>query len=112
MLVIACLVVREQTEKWLRGLALEVRGLRNQDKRLSENRTNIDKIAYQLREVTLRADRQQYELEEVSDRFEQSLRELHLAIREEEMPARVLRRKDTSDQEQAAKTDETSPDQV
>lgn len=111
LLVIGCLVVREQTEKWIRGLALEVRALRNRDKRLSENRTDVDKIAYQLREVSLRADRREYELEEVSDRFEKSLRVLHLAIREEEMPAWKARRKDASDQEQA-ETDEPSPDPV
>ena len=100
VLVIACLVVREQTEKWLRSLALEVRALRTRDKRLSESRADIDKIGNQLREVSLRVDRRQYQLDEVADRFEQGLQELHLALRDQEMPSGVARPKPATDDEQ------------
>ncbi len=109
-LIIACLVVREQTEKWLRLLAMEVRSLRNRDKRLSENRADIEKIAHQIREVSVRADRRSFELADMSERLENALKELHLAIRGYALRPGTVRREQEAAQDLPAEDQATETD--
>jgi len=109
-LIIACLVVREQTEKWLRLLAMEVRSLRNRDKRLSENRADIEKIAHQIREVSVRADRRSFELADMSERLENALKELHLSIRGYALRPGTVRREQEAAQDLPAEDQATETD--
>ena len=109
-LIIAGLVVREQTEKWLRLLAMEVRSLRNRDKRLSENRADIEKIAHQIREVSVRADRRSFELADMSERLENALKELHLAIRGYALRPGTVRREQEAAQDLPAEDQATETD--
>ena len=86
VLLVICLIVREQTESRIRGLSTELISLRSNERRLADKRDEIENMESQMREAMMRTNRYQYELEEASKRFRKQLGGLHLALRGEEMP--------------------------
>ena len=98
ILIVICLIAREQTESRIRGLRTELMSLRSKEKRLATKRDEIEGMRSQMREAILRTGRYQHELQEASKRFREELNGLHLALRGVELP----------DQEEANKDPEKS----
>ena len=63
VLIIICLIVREQTQFRLSRLRTEVLALRSEQKRLSERRDEIELMVAQIGDAIMRADRRCNEIE-------------------------------------------------
>lgn len=77
---------------------------------MSENRAEIEKIAHQIREVSVRADRRSFELADMSERLENALKELHLAIRGYALRPGTVRREQEAAQDLPAEDQATETD--
>ena len=63
VLIIVCLIVRDQTQFRLSRLRSEVLALRSEEKRLSERRDEIELMVAQIGDAVMRADRRCNEIE-------------------------------------------------
>ncbi len=63
VLIIVCLIVRDQTQFRLSRLRSEVLALRSEEKRLSERRDEIELMVAQIGDAIMRADRRCNEIE-------------------------------------------------
>jgi len=83
VLVVVCLIVREQTETRIRQLRAQALGLRNEEKRLADRRSQLEEMESQLREVMLRTERQQGVIDQEFSTIAAKLEELHQRVRGE-----------------------------
>ena len=86
VLLIICLIVREQTNSRIRSMRTELMSLRSREKRLADRCDEIERMESQMREALMRTSRCQHELGEASKRFTKKLGQLHMTLRGEEMP--------------------------
>ena len=54
VLLVICLIVREQTESRIRGLSTELISLRSNERRLADKRDEIEKMESQMHEAMMR----------------------------------------------------------
>ena len=86
LLLVICLIVREQTNSKIRSMRTEFGSLRSRERRLADRCDEIEKMESQMREALMRTGRCQHELGEASKRFTKKLGQLHMTLRGEEMP--------------------------
>ena len=84
ILVIAALVVRDQTEFKLTRLRADLLALRSEEQRLSEERTDLERMIAQASEALMRADNRQRAAEKTHNEVVELLRGLDLEVEESE----------------------------
>ena len=75
VLIIVCLIVRDQTQFRLSRLRSEVLALRSEEKRLSERRDEIELMVAQIGDAIMRADRRCNEIDKGYTHLEELLGE-------------------------------------
>ena len=83
VLIIVCLIVRDQTQFRLSRLRTEVLALRTEEKRLSERRDEIELMVAQIGDAIMRADRRCNEIDEGRDELGEMLGGLGVEAEEE-----------------------------
>lgn len=83
VLVVVCLIVREQTGARIRQLRLQGMGLRNEERRFADRRSQLEHMHAELREVLLRTERQETVLDQEFSAADAKLEELHQRVRGE-----------------------------
>ena len=86
LLLVICLIVREQTNSKIRTTRTELMSLRSREKRLANRCDEIEKMESQMREALMRTSRCQHELGEAWKGFKKKLEGLHMTLRGEEIP--------------------------
>lgn len=81
VLVVVCLIVKEQTENRIRQLRAQALGLRNEEKRLADRRKQLEQMESQLREVMLRTERAEGTLDQEFGTAVAKLEELYQRVR-------------------------------
>lgn len=87
LMVIVCLIVREQTEGRIRQLRAHVLGLRTEEKRLAERHSQLEEMEAQIREAMLRTERQEAIYEQEFAAAAAKLDQLYVRVRGESLPA-------------------------
>ena len=85
-LLIISLVVRESTEQRLRRLRVELMTLRSQIRLLEGRLKSYESVRAQVREVLQRIDSRKLSANDTIENIYDKLRELHLLLRERELP--------------------------
>lgn len=84
LLLIAALVVRDQTEFRISQLRSELLALRNEEKRLSERRDEIELMVAQIGDALMRADRRTAAIEKGFEQLTEILEALGAGVNETE----------------------------
>ena len=82
LLLIAALVIRDQTEFRISQLRSELMALRNEEKRLSERRDEIELMVAQIGDALMRADRRTNSIEKGLEQASEILEALGSSITE------------------------------
>jgi len=94
LLLVVCLIVREQTENRIRQLRARAMGLRNDQKRLADRRSQLEQMESQLREVMLRTERQEATIDQEYATAAAKLEELYQRVRGESVSTAKAKTKD------------------
>ncbi len=86
VLLIISLVIRESTEQRLRRLRTDFMSLRSQVRLLEDRMKSYQAVRSQVREVLQRIDSRKLSATDTIENIYDKLRELHLFLREEELP--------------------------
>lgn len=86
VLLITSLVIRESTEQSLRRLRTDFMSLRSQVRILEDRMKSYQAVRSQVREVLQRIDSRKLSANDTIENIYDKLRELHLLLREEELP--------------------------
>lgn len=101
-LLILSLVLREMTEQKLRRLRTELMQLRSQVRMLEDRLKSFQGVRSQVREVLQRIDSRKLSANDSIKNIYDKLRELHLLLREEELPAENDDKAESAEEEVAA----------
>ena len=82
VLLIICLVVRDQTEYRLSQLRSEFMFLRSEEKRLAERRDEVELMVSQIGEGLMRAERRRVAIEKSADAMDDLLEKLQEMVQE------------------------------
>jgi hypothetical protein len=84
VLLIVFLVVRDQTEFKLGRMRAELMALRSEEKGLSQECTEVQRLVAQIGEALLRAERRQVSAEQTRDELKTYLEEMDVQVQEEQ----------------------------
>lgn len=101
-LLVLSLILRETTEQRLRRLRTELMQLRSQIRVLEHRMKSFQGVRSQVREVLQRIDSRKLSANDSIKNIYDKLRELHLLLREEELPSEDDDKAEATEEEVAA----------